>query len=240
MDQETVIQEAIVGAVTAGIHLMRSLGLIPQLTGDVTDRSQMLTQHFDSEYGLPADLDQNVDGGVEVRISRIYVYIFGCNGCANLGQRLKIKLYKIGSTTEFDLKTRLEQIGQEQYGACTLHGNELEMEKGFSRWVALPVTTSGPSTNPAITILTRAIQIDLPDNMTRQAFDAALQKALTPRALHLRKSARPKRLTNYSMGGASRVSESKELYEFAPNSKADGDMLLNAIEQILKDHQGKK
>jgi hypothetical protein len=42
------------------------------------------------------------------------------------------------------------------------------------------------------------------------------------------------------MGGASRVSESKELYEFAPNSKADGDMLLNAIEQILKDHQGKK
>jgi hypothetical protein len=37
------------------------------------------------------------------------------------------------------------------------------------------------------------------------------------------------------MGGASRISEAKELYEFAPGSKADGTMLLEVIEKILEE-----
>jgi hypothetical protein len=235
VDQETVVQEAIVDAVAAAINLMRSLGLISPLNSDVRHQAKGLTRGPGLAGLSSKALEQEDAGGhPDTDTCRIYVYIFGCKGCAKLGKRLKIKIYKIGSTTEHNLETRLEQIGREQYGAWCGQGSELVAEDGFSGWVALPITTSRSSFDPVVTLMPRAIQIDLPHTMTRRAFDAALQKALVHRALHLQKNASSKRHTQYGMGGASRISEAKELYEFAPNSKADGDMLLEVIENILE------
>ncbi|MDR3487941.1 MAG: hypothetical protein P4M05_23955 [Bradyrhizobium sp.] len=238
MDQKTVVQEAIVDAVTAAINLMRSLGLIPLSSGGLMDRPQRLIQ--DSVLtSLPLEtLNQEVAGsGLCADICRIYVYIFGCKGCAKLGRRLNTKIYKIGSTIEHNLETRLEQIGKDRYGAWINRGNEIEIEEGFSDWIALPITTSRPSANPVVTLMPRTIQIDLPRTMTRRVFDASLQEVLSPRALHLQKNATPKRLTQYGMGGASRLSKAHELYEFSPTSKNDGDMLLKGIEAVLEKHR---
>ena len=236
MDQETVIKEAVVAAVSAAIDLVRALGFIPRATGDLTTNSRVGGQLFDEVRRLSQEsVLENTDSGPDAEICRIYVYIFGCKGCARLGKRLKTKIYKIGSTTEHNLETRLEQIGKEQYGAWSSQGSELAIEEGFSDWVALPITTSRLPVNPVLTLLPRTIQIDLPQTITRRAFDARLQRALAHRALHLQKNATPKQHTQYGMGGASRISEAKELYEFAPGSKADGTMLLEVIEKILEE-----
>jgi hypothetical protein len=42
------------------------------------------------------------------------------------------------------------------------------------------------------------------------------------------------------MGGRPRVSEASELYEFSPRDATDGDMLLEAIEEILRRHRQDK
>jgi hypothetical protein len=237
VDQETVVQEAIVDAVVAAINLMRLLGLILPPNGDVRHQTQRRTRNPElARFSSEALEQEDASCYPDADTCRIYVYIFGCKGCAKLGKRLKTKVYKIGSTIEQNLETRLKQIGKEQYGAWSGQGSELAIEDGFSDWVALPIATSRLPIDHNVTLLPRAIQIDLPHTMTRRAFDAELQTALAPRALHRQKTATSKRLTQYSMGGASRLSQARELYEFSPNSKADGDMLLGGIEAILSNH----
>ena len=238
VQQKTIVQEAFAETVSAAIKLMRALGLLTEMRGDLIGSPGLQARFADDvSVSVRKSSSDGTDRDADADLCRIYVYIFGCSGCAKLGRRLKTKIYKIGTTIESDLQTRLQQIGKEQYGACTGEKSTIETEEGFSAWVAVAIETSRQSDDASIAVLQRAIKVDLPRTMTRRAFDAALQKVLAPRALHRLKNAGPKRLTQYGMGGTSRLSAARELYEFSPNSKADGDLLLGLIESILDEHR---
>ena len=182
---------------------------------------------------------------------RIFIYMAGLRGLAELTRARGCAIMtalglvqepyvpKIGTTT-VPLEARLRQIGQDQYGAAVRTAAGVTTEPGFSRWVAHAVAPSRPPCDPAVTLLPRAIRVDLPTGMTRRSFDGALHRALQARALDgLPTSVLPKRFCAYDLI-ATRLSAATEFYALSPHLPADCDLLLDAVEVILRRHGAAK
>ena len=72
---------------------------------------------------------------------------------------------------------------------------------------------------------------------TRRAFDAALHRALQARALDgMPASVLPKRYVAYDLV-ATRLNAAREFYALSPHVAADCDLLLGAVEDILRRHR---
>lgn len=245
MNKENKVPEAIENVTAAVLHLMTCLGAFADSAkaeqAIAKTPSTRLIPAVPVALAEPLPARPGIPGGGE----RLFVYVAGCAGCANLSRLHRFRLYKIGTTTDPGLDRRLAEIGHEQYGGAIHQGTGIEVEPGFEAWVALAIATSRTPLVPGITILPRAVAVDLPPAMSARNFDSALCKALSKRALHLRPAAGiPKRLTIYviggtaMMGGAPRISQASEFYEFSPRDATDGDMLLEAIEEILRPPAG--
>lgn len=175
----------------------------------------------------------------------LFVYCAGSRGLATVAQAHGPKIMaalgiakppyiiKCG-TTVLPLSTRLEQIGKDQYGAATRGKKGLQIEPGFVAWIAHSISTSRRPRDPAVTLLPRAVAVDLPSGLTRRAFDTALHRALKKRALDsLATATMPRRLVAYDLV-EQRIGVAQELYALCPHDHADGDLLLDAIEGILE------
>ena len=182
---------------------------------------------------------------------RINVYLAGSRGCATLarsyGPRIMAVLgldkapyiVKCGTTT-LGLAERLRQIGQDGYGAAVRTTDGIEIEPGFSAWIAHTISISRRPRDPAIRIMPRVIAVDLPRGLTRRVFDAALHRALKSRSLaSIPDREVPRRFVAYDLI-ETRVSAAAELYALSPHESADGDLLLDAIEVIIKTARAKQ
>lgn len=78
------------------------------------------------------------------------------------------------------------------------------------------------------------IAVDLPPGLTRRSFDAALHRALRHRSFaSISSSDVPRRFVAYDLI-ETRISAATELYALSPRDNADGDLLLDAVEDILR------
>lgn len=182
---------------------------------------------------------------------RLYVYMAGARGLANLtrahgreivtslGLAMEPYIVKCGTTT-VPLEARLRQIGQDRYGAAVRTKNGIIAEPGFTRWIAHAIAAARQPRDPAVTLLPRAVAIDLPAGFTRRAFDGALHRALQTRALDgLPASVMGKRYVAYDLI-ETRLSAAKEFYALSPHNPEDGDLLLDAVEDILRRFRAEK
>jgi hypothetical protein len=235
VNRNNQVPEAIENVTLAVLHLMTCLGAFADSAkaeqAKAVAPSPCLPPAVPVAPAGPPPARPGIPGGGE----RLFVYVGGCAGCARLSRLHRFTVYKIGTTNDPDLDRRLKEIGHEQYGGAIHQGTGIEVEPGFEAWVALAIATSRPPLGPGITILPRAIAVDLPPAMSARSFDSALRTALSKRALHLRPAAGiPKRFTIYVIGAAPRLSEASELYKFSPRDAADGDMLVALIAEILR------
>lgn len=175
---------------------------------------------------------------------RVHVYLAGSRGCASLAETYGPQIMaalgidrppyivKCG-TTVLDLADRLRQIGRDGYGAAVRMADGIAVEPGFSSWIAHAISTAREPRDPAVRLMPRAIAVDLPAGLTRRGFDAALHRALEGRSLEsVPASVVPRRLVAYDLVEI-RVNAAKELYALSPHDSDDGDLLLDAIEDIL-------
>jgi hypothetical protein len=247
VNEDKQVQEAIEKFAAAALHLMNCFGIGSFKHGALPEYATA------QRPGLPGVLPVQPLGSPPASLAipgggeRIYVYIAGSSGCLRLSKLNNHKVYKIGTTCNPSIEKRLAETAGDKYGAAVRQGSGIVVEPGFDAWIALAIATSRNSADPGIKVLPRSIAIDLPPGLTARSFDNALRKALESRALHLRQTAIiSKRLTIYligenaAMGGAPRVSEAQEFYEFSPRDASDGDMLLAAIEDILRRHRQQK
>lgn len=171
-------------------------------------------------------------------VNRIFVYVLGSAGLLALSRSYGHPVFKIGTTNDADFDKRTAELQGDHYAGTVRTGNGTVLEPGFDNWVVAAIATSGVVRDEGLIILPRTIAVDLPDGMSARQFDAALRRALAPRAIHRRKCAnQPARLTAYITGGnqkTPRLSAATELYEFSPRSKANGDALIRMIEAILQ------
>ncbi len=192
-------------------------------------------------------IGQARSGAAEAAASerRLYVYMAGARGLADLtrargrgivaalGLTVEPYIVKCGTTT-IPLEARLQQIGQDRYGAAVRTTDGVVVEPGFTRWIAHAIATSRQPRDHAMTLLPRAVAIELPEGLTRRAFDGALHRALKARALDgLPACVAPKRYVAYDLV-ETRLNAAKEFYALSPHVRGDGDLLLEAVEGILR------
>lgn len=147
----------------------RVIGEIPTLTALVAERDR------EAIYASPAWVAYR-------RGQTVVVYILQARGLATLSARLGgLSLAKVGSTTTENLSRRIDDLGSGRYGAWTRGSKRYELAEGFHHFEPAPRLQLAIQ-NPAspIRLCRVGIEVDLPERMSPDEFEAVLNRRLLP------------------------------------------------------------
>ena len=178
----------------------------------------------------------------------VKVYAAGCPGLRTLANLVDLPLRKFGATLSADVRVRIQYNSINNYAGFVKIGDEHQLEDGFDKYVATPIfCTKTPARYSPVSVEPRSLSVILPQGMSFDDFELALQKALRPASL-LHWIATPEgaahferlrllptiaqRFTRYSDD----LVEAMEIYIARPRN--DGDRLVRVLEYIVLKNMG--
>ncbi|HEV2510372.1 hypothetical protein [Bosea sp. (in: a-proteobacteria)] len=203
-------------------------------------------------FELPAYKQHYVAGG------RIAIYAAGCGfdhansaatGLVGLARRLMAAVHKLSTTTQTDLRMRLEELNKDHYAALTTSADGYPCsDLGFDTWMMQHILPRRlPLAGSPVAIGDRCLIVRLPAGMTPREFDKQLAYRMRNARLNSwletpdgRRHceylgiapAQLARGTVYGFNEALRRSDGEEIYFFRPKS-FDADRLLRLAETIV-------
>ena len=178
----------------------------------------------------------------------VKVYGAGCSGLRTLANHIDLPLRKYGATVAPDIRVRMQYSSRNNYAGVVKIGEKHQLEDGFDKYVATPILcTKTPSRFSPVSVEPRSLSVLLPEGMSFDDFERALQEALRPASLvhwiathegleHFERlrllPTIAQRFTRYS----DELVEATEIYIARPRN--DGDRLVRVLEHIVLKHIG--
>ncbi len=178
----------------------------------------------------------------------VFLYTAGCSGLGVLARSLQLPIFKYGLSQQSDLLVRQQQLRVDRYGGCFKNGSRYPAMEGFDDWELRRCEVSKNGSGGLVTVMPRALQIQLPKSLSCKKFDKLLQKVLSPIALHewvnspdgrehlAALGVNPSiasRYTAYQFGTSTRYSRASELYI---SRRGDLDRIVALIIEIIRRH----
>ena len=178
----------------------------------------------------------------------VKVYAAGCEGLRTMANLIDLPLRKFGATLCADVRVRMQYNSRNNYAGVVNIGDKPQLEDGFDKYVATPILcTKNPSRYSPVSVEPRSLSVLLPEGMSFDDFERALQQALRPASLvhwiatpdgveHFERlrllPTIAQRFTRYS----DELVEAVEIYIARPRN--DGDRLVRVLEHIVLKHIG--
>lgn len=172
------------------------------------------------------------------------IYAAGCPGLAARAKAANVSQYKIGLTSLWRLQARIEELRRDCYGAWILQDGVWRKREGFHTWFASQLRpTLVASPRSPVTVQVRHIEVDLPESMTVEQFDAEFDRALEPGAIDLwatteaaqrhcaSRGIDPQELQSATRYPGLKLAPAREIYAFSIFSGTD--RLVAIAEQII-------